>query len=113
MPRLSRRRFVFGASAAGLALASGGLLTSCQRQVPLGVEPPRKQVRLGFLALTSAEDNAVHLAALRAGLRDLGYVEGLQLTIEERFGDGREEWLDELAADLVRQRVDVLVTAST
>jgi putative ABC transport system substrate-binding protein len=48
--------------------------------------------------------------ALRAGLRDLGYVEGKNIAIEFRWADDKYERLSELAADLVRQKVDVIVT---
>jgi putative ABC transport system substrate-binding protein len=50
---------------------------------------------------------------LRAGLRELGYVEGRNLTIEERWADGRYERLPALAAELVRSNVDVIVTHGT
>src|SRR5713101_162156 len=45
-------------------------------------------------------------------LRELGYLEGQNLTVERRFSEGRAEWLPGLAADLVRLKVDVIVAAS-
>jgi putative ABC transport system substrate-binding protein len=52
------------------------------------------------------------LDGLRAGLRDLGWIEGRNLTFELRFANGQFDRLPELAADLVRQGVDVIVTGS-
>jgi putative ABC transport system substrate-binding protein len=69
--------------------------------------------RIGFLGIPSAAQNASRTAALRSGLRDLGYVEGKNLTIEFRWADGDESRLPELAKELVRLNVDVLVTHST
>jgi len=49
--------------------------------------------------------------ALRQGLRDLGWIEGKNIAIEYRFADGKSDRLGPLAAELVRQKVDVIVTA--
>src|SRR5262249_54016000 len=111
MGRLTRRRFLRGAASGGVAIAAG-LLASCH-QASISFEPPRKVATVGFLALTSADDYAPYLGALRAGLRDLGYAEERNLAIEARFADGHDEQLPELAQDLVRRKVDVLVTAAT
>lgn len=51
------------------------------------------------------------LEAFRQGLRDLGYVEGQNLVIEDRYAEGRAERLPDLAAELVRLKVDVIVVA--
>jgi putative ABC transport system substrate-binding protein len=51
--------------------------------------------------------------ALRVRLRELGYREGTDVLFELRSADGHVDRLDALAADLARQRVDVIVTAST
>ena len=67
--------------------------------------------RIGFLALTSGPDRLVD--AFREQLRALGYVEGSNLSIEYRWGAGKEERLPELAAELVRLKVDVIVTRTT
>lgn len=73
----------------------------------------RKPARIGRLSPLSAETDAPNLAAFRKGLRELGWVEGRDFTIEARFGDGGLDRLPRLAADLVRQRVDVILTGST
>jgi putative ABC transport system substrate-binding protein len=74
---------------------------------------PAKVARIGFLAPTSASSNADRVEALRAGLRDFGYVEGKNIVIEFRWADERYDRLPDLAAELVRLNVDVIVTAGT
>ncbi len=69
--------------------------------------------RIGWLSPASDLDGRPNLEALRAGLRELGYVEGQSITIETRWADGHGERLQQLAADLVRLRVEVLCTAGT
>ena len=71
---------------------------------------PAKIWRIGFLSSESATTYARRMDALRTGLADFGYVEGKNLVIEARWGEGKEERLDELAADLVRIKVDVIVS---
>jgi putative ABC transport system substrate-binding protein len=68
--------------------------------------------RIGFLGTSSASGLAGRVEALRAGLRDLGYVEGKNLVIEFRWAEEKYERLPQLAADLVRLKVDVIVTHS-
>src|SRR5262247_914782 len=63
---------------------------------------------LGILHPTTAEANASNLAALRAGLKEGGYVEGQNLAIEYRYAEGRNDRLPALAADLVRRSVNVI-----
>jgi len=70
-----------------------------------------KTFRLGFLSPASATGTASRVEALRAGLRDLGYVEGKNIVIEFRWADGKTERLPTLAAELVQLKVDVIVTA--
>ncbi len=69
--------------------------------------------RIGWLSPASAADGLPNLEALRAGLRELGYVEGRNITIEDRWADGRTERLPQLAAELVRLAVDVVCTAGS
>ena len=80
---------------------------------PLGVraqQPPPRVARIGFLGPTSAAGFERRLEALRASLRDLGYTEGENIVIEYRWAEGKYERLPGLAAELVRLKVDVLVT---
>jgi putative ABC transport system substrate-binding protein len=66
--------------------------------------------RIGFLGVSTSAKWATRVEALRAGLRDKGYVEGSNLVIEFRFAEGRYARLPELAAELVRSKVDIIVT---
>jgi putative ABC transport system substrate-binding protein len=75
-------------------------------------QPARKVYRIGVL-LTSAASQLEHAnRALDDGLRELGYVVGRDLILERRFADGQPERLPALAAELVRLKVDVIVTGS-
>jgi putative ABC transport system substrate-binding protein len=82
---------------------------------PLAIEaqPAGKVYRIGILETIPAAQNAANLAALRKGLRDLGYVEGRNLIIEYRSADGRAERFPDLASELVRLKVDLIVTRGT
>ena len=72
-----------------------------------------KVYRIGMLETIPAAQNAANLDALRKGLRNLGYVEGRNLIIEYRSADGRAEQFPELASELVRRKVDLIVTRGT
>jgi putative ABC transport system substrate-binding protein len=72
-----------------------------------------KHARIGFLGLVSPSSHAARVAALRAGLRDLGWVEGRNIEIEFRWAEGNYDRLPALAQELVRLNVDVLVTHAT
>jgi putative ABC transport system substrate-binding protein len=66
-----------------------------------------------MLETTSMASNAANLEAFRQGLRELGYVEGRNYIIEYRSADGRRERFPDLATELVRLKVDVIVTRGT
>jgi putative ABC transport system substrate-binding protein len=80
--------------------------------VPLfaDAQQPKKVPRIGYLTIRSGPSEPEE--ALRQGLRDLGYVEGQNIIIEYRFAGGTDR-LPEMAAELVRLKVDVFVAAST
>jgi putative ABC transport system substrate-binding protein len=69
--------------------------------------------RIGVLTPFSPVETVVWNKALMRGLRDLGWVEGKNLAIEYRYAEGRKDRLPGLAADLVRQKVDIIVTTVT
>ena len=98
---MERRNFISGAVA---VLA-----------VPLAAEaqPTGKVYRIGILEAIPAAQNAANLGALRKGMRNLGYVEGRNLIIEYRSADGRAERFPDLASELVRLKVDLIVTRGT
>ena len=74
-------------------------------------QAPAKVPRIGFLSPLSPSDTAPWHQAFRLGLRDLGWVEGKNISIEYRYAEGRSERLPDLAADLVRLKVDVIVAS--
>lgn len=78
-----------------------------------GAQPAEKLWRIGYLDQGSAAREKLYLDAFRQGLRDLGWVEGRNITIEVRFAEGRTDRLPALAADLVRRKVDLIVTSTT
>ena len=76
-------------------------------------QQPAKSARIGFLGATTPVAFAKRLEAFRAGLRERGYVEGRNLTIESRWAEGNYERLPQLAAELAQLNVDVIVTHGT
>jgi putative tryptophan/tyrosine transport system substrate-binding protein len=72
-----------------------------------------KAVRIGFLGPNSAASTSSRMESLRAGLRELGYVEGKNLVIESRWADGNYDRLPDLARDLVGLKVDLILTSGT
>ncbi len=87
---------------------AGGLLPA-----PLAAEAQQAKTipRIGFLASSSVERERPRLAAFQQGLRELGYLEGKTLFIEQRYAGGQFEKLPELAAELAGLKVDVLVVS--
>ena len=75
-------------------------------------QQPTKILRIGYLSSDSPSTIAVRIEAFRQGLRELGYVEGKNVVIEWRFAEGKADRLRGLAAELVRLKVDVIVTSS-
>jgi len=72
-------------------------------------QQPSKVARIGYLAGSSLTDNDRYVKVFRESLHELGYVEGKNLVIEYRWAEGHFERLPDLAAELVRLRVDVIV----
>jgi ABC-type uncharacterized transport system substrate-binding protein len=75
-------------------------------------QQPAKPV-IGFLGSAPRATFATRIEGFRLGLRDLGYIEGTNISIEYRFAEGRYERLSDLAAELVRSKVDLIVTHGT
>jgi putative tryptophan/tyrosine transport system substrate-binding protein len=97
------------AKAFGFAL-SVMLLVLCSQ---VDAQQPGRIPRIGYLGGGSAELEKVWLDAFLQGLRELGYVEGKSIVVERRYADGRYDQLPQLAAELVRLKVDVILAAST
>src|SRR5260370_11735775 len=98
-----------------MAVVSGAILAA---PLAAGAQPAGKVRKIGYLAAgISAGENPGTKSFLQKtflqGLHDLGYVEGRDFIMEYRFADGHQDRLPELAADLVRGQVDVIVTVGT
>ena len=103
---MQRRGFItlFGGTAATWALAA---------PVATQAQPVAKVFRIGYLSNSSAAANPHLFEAFRQGLRDLGWVEGQNITIDPGFAEGRSDRLSDLAVELVRLKVDIIVATST
>ena len=96
---MNRRRF--------LTTLCGGLLAA---PLAAGAQQAGKVWRIGYLSSSSATANP---EAFRQGLRELGWIEGQNIAIDYRFAEDRFDRLPELAAELVRLKVDVIVAGPT
>src|SRR5438128_12476218 len=74
-------------------------------------QQPTKVPRIGFLGTASPSTISARLEAFRQGLRELGYVEGKSIVIEYRWAEGKFDRLPDLASELVRLKIDVIVSA--
>ena len=74
-------------------------------------QQPTKMSRIGFLTAGSSSTIPTRIDAFRQGLRELGYVEDKNIVIEWRFGEGKLDRLPALVAELVRLKVDVILSA--
>ena len=74
-------------------------------------QQPKKVPRIGFLVGSSPSAVSERIEAFRQTLRELGYVEGKNIVIEWRYAEGKPDRLSELATELVRLKVDVIVSA--
>jgi putative ABC transport system substrate-binding protein len=89
-----------------ICLALGAMLLALS--FPAEAQQTGKVPRIGFL---EGPATSPRIEALRQGLRELGYVEGQNIAIESRHAEGKRERLPDLAAELVRLKVDVIVTS--
>jgi ABC-type uncharacterized transport system substrate-binding protein len=89
-----------------LALVSAFVLSG-----PVQSQQDSKVARVGMLFIGGRDQP--HLESFKQGLRDRGYVEGKNLVLEYRYAEGRQERLVKLAAELVREKVDVIVTTAS
>jgi putative ABC transport system substrate-binding protein len=89
--------------AIALTLAFGGAEADAQQ--------PKKVPRVAWLTSSPLSGNANRIEAFRQGLRELGYVEGENIVIEYRSGEGNRDRVPALAVELVHLKVDVIVTA--
>ena len=94
-----------------LATASVALILVVAGAAIAEAQQPGKVPRIGYLSATSPSVNPTRIEAFRQGLRELGYVEGKNIIIEWRYAEGNLDRLRELAAELVRLKVDLIVSA--
>ena len=81
---------------------------------PVGAQQAGKVFRIGFLDPSNASGIAVYVAAFQQELRKLGWIDGQNITIEYRFAESKgDKRMKELAADLVRLKVDLIVATGT
>jgi putative ABC transport system substrate-binding protein len=72
-------------------------------------QQPKKVSRIGYLSSQEAARESTRFEAIRLALREIGYVEGQNIAIESRYAEGKRDRYSELAAELVRLKVDIIV----
>ena len=72
----------------------------------------KKVIRIGYLSVLNPARESARAEAIRLALRALGYIEGQNIAIEYRYAEGKIDRYSELAAELVRLKVDVIVAAA-
>jgi putative ABC transport system substrate-binding protein len=77
---------------------------------PAQAQQQKKIPRIGYLTAASLSANQARIEAFRQGLHELGYVEGKNIAIEYRYAEGKRDRLPALAAELVRIKLDIIVT---
>jgi putative tryptophan/tyrosine transport system substrate-binding protein len=91
------------------------VLTLCALLVALcfsaEAQQPKKVPRIGYLSALDPARESARAEAIRLGLRELGYIEGQNIAIEYRYAEGKPDRFPELAAELVRLKVDIIVVA--
>src|SRR5215467_1746443 len=101
--RLSRRRFI--------AVVGGAVIT--RPFVASAQQPSRSVSRIGVLwHAGNAQEERIPLGALVEGLRDVGYVDGQTMTLDNRFPNEEPERFKSLAAELAAARPDIIVTVT-
>src|SRR5262245_56284688 len=93
----------------GICVALGAILFALCFSAE--AQQPKKVSRLGYLSNTDAATDASRAERIRLALRELGYIEGQNIAIEYRYSEGKRDRAPELAAELVRLKVDIIVVA--
>jgi putative ABC transport system substrate-binding protein len=79
--------------------------------LPAHAQQPKKVPRIGYLSSGDPASDSTRAETIRRGLRDLGYIEGQNIAIEYRYAEEKRDRFPELAAELVRLKVDIIVVA--
>ena len=79
--------------------------------LPVAAQQPKKVPRIGYLSPFDPATESTRAEAIRLALRELGYIEGQNIAIEYRYAEGKLDRFPELAAELVRLKVDIIVVA--
>jgi putative ABC transport system substrate-binding protein len=82
------------------------------QSIPARAQQPKKVPRLGYVSPGDAAGESARAEAIRLALRERGYIEGQNIAIEYRYAEGKVDRAPELAAELVRLKVDIIVVAS-
>ena len=94
-------------SIVSLALSTLLLVPSLEAEA----QQPKKVTRIGYLSSQDPAYESARAEGIRLALRDLGYIEGQNIAIDYRYSEGKTDRAPELAAELVRLKVDILVVA--
>jgi putative ABC transport system substrate-binding protein len=79
--------------------------------INVGAQQPKKVLRMGYLSTFDAVTDSNRYEAIRLALRELGYIEERNIVVEHRYGEGKADRFPELAAELVRLKVDIIVVS--
>ena len=74
-------------------------------------QPPKKVPRIGYLSPSDPATDSSRAEAIRLALRERGYIEGQNIAIEYRYAEGKRDRLPDIAAELVRLKVDIILVA--
>ena len=80
---------------------------------PAEAQQPKKVSLIGYLSNSNPATESIRSEAIRLALRERGYIEGQNIATEHRYAEGKQDRYPELAAELVRLKVDVLLTPTT
>jgi putative tryptophan/tyrosine transport system substrate-binding protein len=94
-------------------LISGSCALLFALYAPAAAQQTNRVPQIGFLVASSISYYASRIEIFRQGLRELGYIEGKNIAVEYRFGEGKEDRLRELAAELINLKVDIIVAPAS
>src|SRR5436309_525240 len=110
MKQISRRRLLGGVVGVGVSAGGLVLVASCGLALP---SERLSAARIGYLSAGDADASPTNMAAFRDGMREIGWVDGVDIVIEPRYADGHDERMHDLAGELIRLQPDVLLVNNT